>query len=72
MATINIPDGLLRPDEIKDFEDAIKVAAGEKGRTGRMTLERFIGIIKDVCSWVWNKIRGIIDDIWEGIKSIFR
>lgn len=71
MAYINIPDDLLKPGEIKDLEDGIRKAANEKGKTGFMNLSRFMNIIKDACSYIWNKISGFISDIWDGIVDLF-
>lgn len=71
MAYINIPDDLLKPDEIKDLEDAIKIAVREKGKTGSMNLSRFINIIKKACSKIWDKIRVFISSIWDGFVDFF-
>lgn len=71
MANIDIPDGLLEPHELKQLQDAVYGAVGEKKRTGRMTLERFINIIKSVCSWFWDKIYDFVTRIWDGLTSLF-
>ena len=71
MAYINIPDDLLSGPEVKELEDGIKEAARVKTQTGNMTLSRFMNIIKSACRWIWDKISGFIESIWEGLKSIF-
>lgn len=71
MASINIPDDLLTPEELGQLEEAVRIAVGEKRNTGRMYLDRFINIIKSVCSWFWNKICGFVSQIWDGLTSIF-
>lgn len=71
MALIRIDDGLLNDSEIKNLERAIGDAAREKKKTGIMNLDRFIKIVKSVCSWFWDKISGFISSIWDGLTSIF-
>lgn len=71
MAYIEIPDGVLTSEETKELERAIKRAAEEKRTTGRMTLDRFIQIIKNVCSWIWNKIKTFVEDLWTTLGDIF-
>lgn len=71
MAYINVPDDLLKPSELKELEDGIKKAAEEKRRTGWMTMDKFMGILKSACRWIWDKISGFITDIWYGICDLF-
>lgn len=71
MAQIYIPDDVLTPGEIDDLQGAIGDAVNEKRRTGKMTLDRFIQIIKNVCSWIWDKIKGIIQNIWRTLGDVF-
>lgn len=71
MAYVEFPDGLLSPSELKQFEEGLKIAAGEKTRTGFMNLSRFMSIIKDACSYIWDKISGFISDIWSGLVDFF-
>lgn len=71
MAYIEIPDDLLSPKELKDFDGAIRRAAEEKIKTGSMNLSRFMSIIKDACSYIWDKISGFISDIWGGLVDFF-
>lgn len=71
MAYIEIPDGLLSDSEMSTLQEGIRDAVGEKQRTGRMTLSRFIDIIKSVCSYIWDKIKNIISGIWDSIKDFF-
>lgn len=71
MAYIEIPDGLLSPKELKEFDGAVRTAVGEKIKTGSMNLSRFISIIKGACSYIWDKISGFISDIWGGLVDFF-
>ena len=71
MATINIPDGLLNDDELRQFQKGVDEAVKEKRNTGAMTLSRFMDIIKDVCYWIWEKIKGFLKKIWEGLTDLF-
>lgn len=71
MATLHIPDDVLSTSEIKQFEIAIGKAVDEKKKTGFMNLSRFMSIIKDACSYIWDKISGFISDIWGGLVDFF-
>ena len=71
MATINIPDGLLTGDELRQFQEGIDAAGREKRRTGAMTLARFTDIIKNVCYWIWDKIKGFLTRIWKDLQDFF-
>lgn len=71
MAYIEIPDDLLSPKELKDLDEAIGRAVGEKIKTGSMNLSRFMSIIKNACSYIWDKISGFISDIWGGLVDFF-
>lgn len=71
MAYINIPNDLLSPSELKDLEKGIRDAAVEKGETGFMNLSRFMSIIKNACSYIWDKISGFLSSIWDGLVDFF-
>ena len=71
MAYIDIPDGLLNPEELKDFRKGINEAVKEKTITGSMNLSRFMSIIKNKCSKIWQKISGFLSSIWDGLVDFF-
>lgn len=71
MAYIDIPDGLLSPSELNDLSIQIGKAADEKKKTGFMNLSRFMSIIKDGCSYIWDKISGFLSSIWDGLVDFF-
>lgn len=71
MASINIPDGLLKPDELRELQNGVDEAVRQKEITGSMNMQRFINIIKSVCSWIWDKISGFISDLWGGLCDLF-
>lgn len=71
MACVYIPDGVLTSEELKEFSGAVNKAVKEKERTGFMNLSRFMSIIKDACSYIWDKISGFISDIWGDIVDFF-
>lgn len=71
MAQIDIPDDLLSPSELKELEKGIRNAAEEKTKTGFMNLSRFMSIIKDACSYIWDKISGFLSSIWDGLVDFF-
>lgn len=71
MASINIPDGLLSDEELRQLQGGVNEAVREKRRTGSMNMQRFINIIKSVCSWIWDKISGFISDLWDGLCDLF-
>ena len=71
MAKIEIPDDVLKPEDVKDLQDAVNKAVEEKRRTGVMTMSRFMNIIKEACYWIWDKIKGFFSSFWEGICDLF-
>lgn len=71
MAYIDVPDDLLSPSELNDLSQAIKKAGIEKKKTGFMNLSRFMSIIKDACSYIWDKISGFLSSIWDGLVDFF-
>lgn len=71
MAYINIPDDLLSPSELEDFKKGLGDAVKEKNKTGFMNLSRFMSIIKNACSYIWDKISGFLSSIWDGLVDFF-
>ena len=71
MATINIPDGLLPADELRELQGGVNEAVKEKTKTGYMTMSRFMNIIKSACGWIWDKISGFFSDLWDGLCDLF-
>jgi hypothetical protein len=71
MAQINIPDDVLSDEDVRTLQNAVNDAVIEKRKTGKMTLDRFIQIIKSVCSWIWDKIKGFIQNIWRTLGDVF-
>lgn len=54
--------------DARKLAEAIVEAGKKDGEGGKSAFEHFCSIIKQVASWLWGKIQGIID--W--IRRLFR